>query len=167
MAVTGTAVKPEQNAGSHNVKGREWFTRLSGFGFLGGLAVYLIAVTLVASSFRTVFSRPSMANLSKHMQSANPDLRLSLVKAWFRDLPRVVEAFARDEMIFVFIEDLDRCAVPQVMELMQAINLLILTELKSVVILVGMGRIAGGVAMKHADVLSQLRNRARCMSIVS
>jgi hypothetical protein len=149
------------------VKGREWFTRLSGFGFFGGLAVYLIAVALVASSFRMVFSTASMAKLSKHMQSANPDRRLSLLKACFKDLPRLVEAYARDKMICVFIEDLDRCAVPQTMELMQAINLLISTELKSIVIVVGMGRIAGGVAIKHADVLSQFRNRARFMSIVS
>jgi hypothetical protein len=165
MPATGTAVKPEQNAGYHNVKGREWFTRLSAFGFFGGLAVYLIAVTLVASSFRMVFS--TAANLSKHMQSANPDRKLSLFKACLKDLPRVVEAYARDKKIFVFIEDLDRCAVPQAMELMQAINLLISTELKSIVIVVGTGRIPGGLAIKHADVLSQLRNRARCISIVS
>jgi hypothetical protein len=139
---------------------RGWVDILkTGTAFLIGTGLLFSLLALRPHSRKT-----RLLQFANTVQSANPDRRLSLLKACFKDLPRIVEAYAKDKMIVVFIEDLDRCAVPQAMELMQAINLLISTELKSVVIVVGMGRIAGAVAIESAD---ELRNRARCISIVS
>jgi hypothetical protein len=86
-----------------------------------------------------------------------------------KKLRRLVEAYARDKTIFVFIDDLDQCSVFRAAELMHAIELIISTELKSIVFIFSMDRekIAAGVAIEHAKSLSHLQSRARCISIAS
>jgi hypothetical protein len=86
-----------------------------------------------------------------------------------KKLRRLVETYASDKTIFVFIDDLDQCSVARAAELMHAIELIISTELKSVVFIFSMDRekIAAGVAIEHAKSISHLQTRARCISIAS
>jgi predicted KAP-like P-loop ATPase len=86
-----------------------------------------------------------------------------------RKLRRLLEAYARDKTIFLFIDDLDQCSVARAAELMHAIELIISTELKGVVFIFSMDRekIAAGMAVEHAKSISHLQTRARCISIAS
>jgi KAP-like P-loop domain-containing protein len=86
-----------------------------------------------------------------------------------KKLRRLVETYGRDKTIFIFIDDLDQCSVARAAELMHAIELIISTELKSIVFIFSMDRekIAAGVAIEHAKSVSHLQSRARCISIAS
>jgi len=81
----------------------------------------------------------------------------------------LVEAYARDKTIFVFIHGLAQCSVTRAAELMHAIELIISTELKSIVFIFSMDqeKIAAGMAIEHAKSVSHLQSRARCISIAS
>jgi KAP family P-loop domain len=86
-----------------------------------------------------------------------------------KKLRRLVEAYARDKTIFVFIDDLDQCSVFRAAEVMHAIELIISTELKSIVFIFSMDqkKIAAGLTIEHAKFLSHVQSRARCISIAS
>jgi KAP family P-loop domain len=97
--------------------------------------------------------------------SGNREYRIENLKK----LRRLVETYARDKTIFVFIDDLDQCCIARAAELMHAIELIISTELKSIVFIFSMDRekISAGLAIEHAKSLSHLQSRARCISIAS
>jgi len=138
--------------------GAEWFRWLSGFGFFGAVAAYLIAVLLVGSKLKTLFSAPLSSSLKKHIRTPDYSSRVSFIEEFHRDFQRVIEAYAQGQTIFVFIDDLDRCSVPKAAELMQAINLMISTDLKSIVFILAMDRakIAAGLAAKQEEILPYL-----------
>lgn len=137
------------------VKGTEWFTWLTGFGFFGALAAYLIAILFVVSKLKTLLSAPLSVNLAKNIKSPDYASRISFIEEFHEDFARVVNAFARGKTVFVFVDDLDRSSVPRASELMQAINLMISTELKNIIFILGMDRekIAAGIAVKHQELL--------------
>jgi CheY-like chemotaxis protein len=154
----GPAAQAGKNSVSPSVTGTEWFTWLSGFGFFGVLSAYLIAVLSIGSKLKILFSTPLAASLSKHMKSPDYASRVSFIEEFHQDFKRVVQAHAMDKTIFVFIDDLDRCSVPKAAELMQAINLMISTELTNIVFILGMDRakIAAGLAARNAELLPYL-----------
>jgi predicted KAP-like P-loop ATPase len=86
-----------------------------------------------------------------------------------KKLRRLLEAYARDKTIFVFIDELDQCSMFRAAELMHAIELIVSTELKSIVFIVSMDRekISAGLIVEHAKSLSHVQSRARCISIAS
>ena len=137
------------------MKGTEWFTWLSGFGFFGALAAYFIAILFVISKLKTLLSAPLSVNLAKNIKSPDYASRVSFIEEFHQDFARVVDAFARGKTVFVFVDDLDRSSVPRASELMQAINLMISTELKNIIFVLGMDRekIAAGLAVKNAELL--------------
>jgi len=135
-----------------------WFIWLSGFGFFGVIAAYIIAVFVIVSKVKVFFSAPLASDLSKHFRSPNYTSKASFIEEFHEDFRRIVEAYSNGKTIFVFVDDLDRCAVPRAADLMQAINLMISTELRDIIFILGMDRekIAAGLAMKNADLLPYL-----------
>ena len=139
-------------------KGLEWLKWFSGFGFFGACFAYLIALIVAASKLKTLLAVPIGVNLSKYLRTPDYASKVSFVEQFHQDLRRVVEAYAGDRTIFAFIDDLDRCSVPRAAELMQAINLMISTDLKRIVFILGMDRekIAAGLAVRNAELLPYL-----------
>ncbi len=148
---TSPAAKSEPS----QMKGTEWFTWLSGFGFFGAVAAYLIAMLFIVSKLKSLLSAPLSVNLAKNMKSPDYASRISFIEEFHEDFARVVHAFARGRTVFVFVDDLDRSSVTRASELMQAINMMISTELKNIIFILAMDRekIAAGVAVKNAELL--------------
>jgi hypothetical protein len=106
-------------------------------------------------------------DVKKALQSPDYSQRVAFVERLHEDFRKVVEAYAGDEKVFVFIDDLDRCEIPRAADLMQALNLLMLDEPQLVFIL-GMDRekVAAGLAAKHEKLLPYLGHRPDCTSPV-
>lgn len=83
--------------------------------------------------------------------------RVPFIQRFHEDLEAILDAYVTDDRVFVFIDDLDRCAVPRAAELMQAINLM-LAEDERLVFIIGMDRekVAAGIAAKHEGILDFL-----------
>ncbi|HEY6329588.1 MAG TPA: P-loop NTPase fold protein, partial [Blastocatellia bacterium] len=66
----------------------------------------------------------------------------------------IARAYAPGELVFVLIDDLDRCEVPKAADLMQALNLM-LSEHKTLIFIIGMDRqkVAAGLAVKYEKLL--------------
>jgi hypothetical protein len=64
----------------------------------------------------------------------------------------------REKTVYVFIDDLDRCEVPKAAELMQALNLMMSTDRKGLIFIIGMDRekVAAGLAVKNEKLLPYL-----------
>jgi hypothetical protein len=128
------ATTPLARPESRRANGPEWATWLSGFGFFGVIAGYMIALLTVVSKLKILLSAPLATNLSKHMKSPDYASRVSFIEEFHEDFKRVVDAFARRKTVFAFVDDLDRCSVPRASDLMQAISLMLSTDLTNIVL---------------------------------
>ena len=84
--------------------------------------------------------------------------RQAFIDISHRDFKRTIDAFARDERVFGFVADLDRCDVPRAADLMQAPSMLIADDSR-VTFILGMDRekVAAGIAFKFKEVIPYLR----------
>ncbi len=100
---------------------------------------------------------PLKHDLKKYIQTPDYAGRICFVEKFHNDFEKVVETYARDKNIYVFIDDLDRCNVPKAAELMQSINLMISDDPK-IIFIIGMDRekVAAGIAVKHRELIQYL-----------
>lgn len=101
---------------------------------------------------------PLETELDKILKTPGYEARVSFIEQFHKDFKKVVDAYAGDSRLYIFIDDLDRCDVPRAAELIQAINLLIDDDPRLVFIL-GMDRdkVAAGIVAKYASVLTYLQ----------
>ena len=111
-------------------------------------------------SVQDFVGNPFEHDLKKYIQTPDYTGRTPFIEQFHKDFKRVVEAYAGGKKVYVFIDDLDRCAVPKAAELMQAINLMISDEPQLIFVL-GMDRekVAAGLAVKHKEVIPYLNPR--------
>ncbi len=107
--------------------------------------------------FQEQVKLPIAIDLKKYL--ATPDYKghSAFIESFHEDFARLVRAYARQDRVFVFIDDLDRCDVPRAAELMQAINLMI-SDAGNLVFILGMDRekVAAGLTQKYKDLLPYL-----------
>lgn len=127
---------------------------LVGFGGAGAYIAGFISLFLKA---KEVVGNPLEINLRKYLQSPDYDGHVTFVESFHEDFRRIVDAYAGDRKVYVFIDDLDRCEVPKAADLMQALNLLI-TDDPRLIFLIGMDRekVAAGLAVKYEKLLPYL-----------
>lgn len=133
----------------------DWVFGVSGVGGCAALVVYLLALVK-----RRVGS-PLEADLQKHLTSPQYQGSVSFVEKFHQDFPNIMDAYAGERRVYVFVDDLDRCQVPKAAELMQAINLMISADPR-LVFVIGMDweTVAAGIAVKNADLVRYLRRPA-------
>lgn len=134
---------------------------------LGAVGAYLAVVVTVALKAKDLGTNPLEADLRRYLRSPDYRDRVAFVERFHEDFRRIVDVFAGDRKVFVFIDDLDRCEVPTAVGLMKALNLLIADDPR-LVFIIGMDRekIAAGLAVKYAELLpflscDELETRAR------
>lgn len=105
--------------------------------------------------------------LQKFIDDPEYENRVSFIERVHADISHVLNAYVGsnpDDLssnpanrVFVFIDDLDRCAVPKAAELMQSI-MLMLADDDRLVFIIGLDRdkVAAGVAAKHEPLLEYL-----------
>jgi len=111
--------------------------------------------------FHAYFKMPLSLNLEKYLSKPDYKGHVAFIENFHRDLKRLIEAYAGNKRVFVFVDDLDRCDVPRAAELMQAINLMI-GDAGNLVFILGMDRekVAAGIALKYKELFRFLRESA-------
>ena len=104
-----------------------------------------------------VIGNPFKHDLKKYIQTPDYTSRIPFIEKFHKDFKKIVETYAGDKRVYVFIDDLDRCEVPKATDLMQAINLMISDD-PQLVFIVGMDRqkVAAGLAVKHKELFQYL-----------
>jgi len=104
-----------------------------------------------------VIGNPFKHDLKKYIQTPDYTSRIPFIEKFHKDFKKIVETYAGDKRVYVFIDDLDRCEVPKATDLLQAINLMISDE-PQLVFIVGMDRqkVAAGLAVKHKELFQYL-----------
>ncbi|MGK7933347.1 MAG: SUMF1/EgtB/PvdO family nonheme iron enzyme [Microcystaceae cyanobacterium] len=128
---------------------------------LSGAGLWVASRNLLKNLFHLVKS-PTQ-NLYKYIESPDYKKKTAFIEAFHEDFAKIVNAYiGKDNKVFVFIDDLDRCEHPKSADLMQAINLMITND-PSVVFILGMDRekVAASLAVKYKDVLTYLPKEVR------
>lgn len=117
----------------------------AGGGLLGVLVWTQRSLDRTESQLRAYIDDPGYAD------------RVPFIQRFHDDLEDILDSYVADRRVFVFIDDIDRCAVPRAAELMQAINLMVADDSR-LVFVIGMDRekVAAGIAAKHQDTLDFL-----------
>lgn len=124
----------------------------------GGSLATILAYTRIWGRLRSDFSGSLESNLVEYAKDPDYGQKTGFIEAFHRDFDDILDVYVgENERIYVFIDDLDRCSVPEAANLMQSINLL-LSDDSRVVFILGLdrGRVAAGVAAKHSDLLEFL-----------
>jgi hypothetical protein len=128
---------------------------LLGSGGIGGVLLVLMSLWKQVFGF---LGNPWGRDLAKHLRAPDYQARVAFIEDFHRDFQKILNAYVRPpRKVFVFIDDLDRCAVPKAADLIQALNLLVSHD-SNVVFLLGMDRdkIAASLAAKYKDVMPYL-----------
>jgi hypothetical protein len=101
-----------------------------------------------------IVGNPLRFNLKKHIQDLNYAERIGFIEQFHSDFRKIIDVYAKEEKVVVFIDDLDRCEVPKAADMMQALNLMI-GEDERLFFIMGMDRqkVAAGLAVKFEKLL--------------
>jgi len=136
-----------------------WLGPVLGAG--GWLAAAGALAALWQKFFRNVKS-PLEIDLGKYLRRPDYEARQAFLERFQNDLSDATDVYLDDrKKVFVFIDDLDRCELPQAAELMRAINLM-LSDSGPIVFIIGMDRekIAAALAVKHEKLFPYLTTEA-------
>jgi len=114
----------------------------------------LLAAVGFYSWWKTHISNPLEVKLERFLKSPDYKGQVAFIEEFHEDFQKVLRAYIGGSRLFVFIDDLDRCADDHVMDLLQAINLMIGSE-GPVLFVIGMDRekVAGLVTQKASGLL--------------
>ena len=97
-------------------------------------------------------------DLKKIIQSPNYQVQVPFIETFHADFRKIVEAYVgKDEKVYVFIDDLDRCELGKSADLLQALNLMISNN-SNLVFILGIDRekVAAGITFKQKGILDFL-----------
>ena len=136
-----------------------WFGPALG---ISGWFVAAGALTVLWQKFFGHVKSPLEIDLRKYLKRPDYEGKLSFIERFQEDLKNAIDTYVGEKSrIFVFIDDLDRCELPQAAELMRAINLM-LSDTGAVVFIIGMDRekVAAALAVKNEKLLPFLSTDA-------
>ena len=120
----------------------------------GGGSASLTAIVKLLAMLRDLIGDPKM-DLTKYLQSPDYEKNVDFIEKFHQDFPKIVSAYAgKDEKVYVFIDDLDRCELGKTADLLQALNLMISND-PNLVFILGMDRekVAAAITFKQKDIL--------------
>jgi hypothetical protein len=125
-------------------------------GASGALAYLSLVVGLLLKA-KDVVGNPLTINLKQHLDTPDYKTRVAFIQRFHEDFARVIKVYGRNEKVYVFIDDLDRCEVPKAADLMQALNLMI-SDSNRLIFIMGLDRekVAAGLAVKYEKLLPYL-----------
>jgi Tfp pilus assembly protein PilF len=130
---------------------------------LGSLGVTAVSgVAFLAWVRRNVVERTE-TELRSQLSHETYEDRVAFVERFHDDFEQLLDAYVgRDRPVFVFVDDLDRCGVANVGELMESIHLMLSNDPR-LVFLLGMDRekVAGAIAARHGELLTYLNTDKR------
>ncbi len=119
----------------------------------GALAAFVAGVSLWKEMSKLV-GDPLRVDLQRYARAPDYERRISFVEQFHRDFSMVLDAYAGDRRVYVFVDDLDRCQVPRAADFMQALNLMVGDDPR-VVFVIGMDRekVAASLAVKFKELI--------------
>ena len=117
---------------------------------LGGL----VGMAALLDQARQVVSHPYFTEIERSVNAPDYASRIAFIERFHEHLASVIQVYAPNRRIYIFIDDLDRCDVPRAAELLQAINLMT-ADNPHLFFIMGLDRekVAAGIAVKHGDLL--------------
>ncbi|MEA5535062.1 GUN4 domain-containing protein [Crocosphaera sp. XPORK-15E] len=97
----------------------------------------------------------SKLDLKEYLESPDYDSQVTFIEKFHEDFSKIVNAYAgKDEKVYVFIDDLDRCELGKSADLLQSLNLMISND-PNIIFILGMDRekVAAAITFKQKDVL--------------
>lgn len=127
-------------------------------------ALFILAIAGFVK-FHKQLKLPISIDLKKYLAAPDYNGHTAFIESFHDDFARLVHAYAGNERVFIFIDDLDRCDVPRAAELMQAINLMI-SDAGRLIFILGMDRekVAAGITQKYKDLLPFLPEYAASLT---
>lgn len=125
------------------------------------LAVKLVPIfpwlILVFKEFRGTASGLLEYNLNKYIKDPKYQDHLELINRFHEDFRLMIENYASNKRVYLYIDDLDRCDAGKAAELMQAINMMV-HDYPQIIFIIAMDRkkVAAGYAMHHEKILTYL-----------
>jgi hypothetical protein len=112
---------------------------------------------IVIKELRGTVSSLLERNLTKYINNPRYEDHLSFINQFHEDFRLMIENYASNNRVYLFIDDLDRCDAGKAADLMQAINMMI-HDHPQVIFIIAMDRnkVAAGYAMHHEKLLTYL-----------
>jgi len=122
-----------------------------------GLVGYIAVSFFLVNKLRDFVGNPFSVDLRRYIEAPDYRSHVAFIENFHEDFKRIVDAYAGENKVFIFIDDLDRCEVPKAADLMQALNLLI-SDSPHLIFIIGMDRekVAAGLAVKYEKLLPYL-----------
>jgi hypothetical protein len=110
---------------------------------------------IVIKELRGTASSLLERNLNKYINNPKYENHLSFINQFHEDFRLMIETYASNNRVYLFIDDLDRCDAGKAADLMQAINMMI-HDHPQVIFIIAMDRnkVAAGYAMHHEKLLT-------------
>ena len=126
---------------------------------LGGLSVVTVAYTLAKEVYQSIL-RPFDLKIARYIREPNYKERIGFLAQFEEAFKLVVEAVTEDGKwpLVVFIDDLDRCAPPKLVEIIEAINTLLDTKYCIFVIAMDARTVARSIEAKYKDLQGNLED---------
>ncbi|MDJ0659695.1 MAG: GUN4 domain-containing protein [Crocosphaera sp.] len=121
---------------------------------LGGTGGSVAGIGKLVVVLRDLIGDPKM-NLTKYIKSPDYEQKVTFIEQFHQDFSKIVNAYAgKDEKVYVFIDDLDRCELGKSADLLQALNLMISSD-PNLIFILGIDRekVAAAITFKQKDVL--------------
>jgi KAP family P-loop domain len=125
---------------------------------VGGAGGSLAAALIFLNQLRALFKSPaSIESATRIFSRPNYASKLPLIRQITEDFNSLVKAYAGEDNVYVFIDDLDRCEYSKAAELMQAL-LMLLSSAPKIALIVGLDRqkVAAATATKQEKLLPYL-----------
>jgi hypothetical protein len=124
----------------------------------GGVAALLCFGVLCAARVWPHMRRALAMDYRGLVSAPNYTGKIPFIEHFHKDFPMILKAYTRRKRVFVFVDDIDRCAPPQAASIMRAIGLL--PEHEQLVLVLGLDRekVAAAIAAAYRDVIPFLGN---------
>ena len=139
-----------------NAQGQNAFLKILLVYVLGGGGTSSATLILLAKLRDLVGD--SKLDLTKYLKNPNYEEQIAFIEKFHEDFKKIVDAYVgKDEKVYVFIDDIDRCELGKSADLLQALNLMISND-PNLIFILGMDRekVAAAITFKQKDVLPYL-----------
>ncbi|WP_246843957.1 P-loop NTPase fold protein, partial [Hydrocoleum sp. CS-953] len=102
-------------------------------------------------------------DLTQYLQSPDYEKEAAFIEKFHEDFSKIVRAYVgKNEKIYVFIDDLDRCELGKSADLLQGLNMMISND-PNLIFILGMDRekVAASITFKQKDVIPFLASIAK------
>ncbi|WP_353930837.1 GUN4 domain-containing protein [Okeanomitos corallinicola TIOX110] len=124
---------------------------------IGGIGGSSAGIGKLLGKLKEIIGDPKM-DLTQYLESPDYKSQVAFVEKFHEDFRKIVEAYiGKDEKVYVFIDDLDRCELDKAADLLQALNMMISND-PQIIFILGMDRekVAAAITYKQKNVLPYL-----------